>query len=109
MDEMEHGHHHETHVPRPYWKRAHRDWRFWIAVFFVFNALAIYVLGDDLALVPRATHNLTPSISSLASKVPIANSRQAEDPWSPRRSAAFAKSIAHLPVPDTFHREMVSI
>jgi hypothetical protein len=53
MDEMEHGHHHEIHVPRPYWKRAHRDWRFWIAVFFVFSALAIYVLSDDLGLVPR--------------------------------------------------------
>jgi hypothetical protein len=53
MEEFEHGHHHETHVHRPYWKRAHRDWRFWIAVFFIFAALAVYVFSDDLALVPR--------------------------------------------------------
>ena len=53
MGELEHGHHHEVHIHRPYWKRAHRDWRFWIAVFFIFSALAIYVMSDDLALVPR--------------------------------------------------------
>ena len=53
MGEIEHGHHHELHAHRPYWKRAHRDWRFWIAVFFIFSALAIYVMSDDLALVPR--------------------------------------------------------
>ena len=47
MDEIEHGHHHETHDHRPYWKHAHRDWRFWIAVVFIFAALAIYVLSDD--------------------------------------------------------------
>jgi hypothetical protein len=38
---------------RPYWKNAHRDWRFWIAVFFIFGAIVIYVMSDDLALVPR--------------------------------------------------------
>jgi hypothetical protein len=59
MDEIKHGHHHEIHDHRPYWKRAHRDWRFWIAVFFIFAALAIYVLSDDLALVPRS-HRIQP-------------------------------------------------
>jgi hypothetical protein len=57
MDETNHSHHHEIHAHRPYWKRAHRDWRFWIAVFFIFAALAIYVLSDDLALVPRSHHS----------------------------------------------------
>ena len=38
----------------PYWKRAHRDWRMWTAAFFVFAALAIYIVTVDLALVPRS-------------------------------------------------------
>ena len=34
---------------RPYWKRAHHDWRFWVGMCFMFAALAIYILSDDLA------------------------------------------------------------
>ena len=41
------------HDHRPYWKRAHRDWRFWIALFLMFAAMIIYVMSDDLALRPR--------------------------------------------------------
>jgi hypothetical protein len=40
----------ETH--RPYWKRAHRDWRLWIAVVFLAAALAVYIGTVDLSLVP---------------------------------------------------------
>ena len=58
MDEMEHGHHHEVHPHRPYWKRAHTDWRFWVAVFFIFAALGIYVVTVDLSLVPRSQPSL---------------------------------------------------
>lgn len=52
---MEHGHHHggDDKGRRPYWKHAHRDWRFWVAVFFIFAAIFVYVVSDDLALVPR--------------------------------------------------------
>lgn len=59
MDEIKHGGYHDGvhHSRRPYWKHAHRDWRFWVAVFFVFAALTIYVLSDDLALVPRSHRN----------------------------------------------------
>jgi hypothetical protein len=39
--------------PGPYWKRMHRDWRFWVGAVFMFAALAIYVLSGDLAWVPR--------------------------------------------------------
>jgi hypothetical protein len=54
-------HHHPDEGPHakadpdrvPYWKRAHRDWRFWVAVCFLFAAIAIYVLSVDLSLVPR--------------------------------------------------------
>jgi hypothetical protein len=41
------------HPPKPYWRRAHTDWKFWIAVFFVFTALGIYILSYDLVLVPH--------------------------------------------------------
>jgi hypothetical protein len=39
--------------PGPYWRRMHRDWRFWAGAIFMFAALAIYVLSGDLAWVPR--------------------------------------------------------
>jgi hypothetical protein len=39
--------------PGPYWKRAHHDWRFWVAVILMFAAISIYVLSGDLALRPR--------------------------------------------------------
>jgi hypothetical protein len=39
--------------PGPYWKRMHRDWRFWIGALLMAAALAVYVLSGDLASVPR--------------------------------------------------------
>ena len=56
MDELKHDHFRDTthHAHRPYWKRAHRDWRVWVVVFFLFAALFVYVMSDDLALVPRS-------------------------------------------------------
>jgi len=44
---------HET----PYWKRAHRDWRFWVGMCLTFAAIAMYVMSDDLALVPRSVRH----------------------------------------------------
>ena len=41
---------------RPYWRRAHLDWRVWVAAAFIFAALAIYVVTVDLSLVPRIRH-----------------------------------------------------
>jgi len=37
----------------PYWQRAHRDWRFWVAVVFIFAALFVFIMSDNLALIPR--------------------------------------------------------
>jgi hypothetical protein len=37
----------------PYWKRAHHDWRIWVALFFMLAAITIYVLSDDLAFLPH--------------------------------------------------------
>jgi hypothetical protein len=60
MSESTHTHHekgsHQSdvhHDHRPYWQRAHRDWRFWVAVFFIGVALFIYVTSVDLSLVPN--------------------------------------------------------
>jgi hypothetical protein len=38
--------------PGPYWRRMHRDLRFWIGAFFMFAAISIYVLSGNLAWVP---------------------------------------------------------
>jgi hypothetical protein len=35
---------------RPYWKRAHRDWRIWVAVVLITAAMVVYVMSDDLSL-----------------------------------------------------------
>ena len=42
------------HDEVPYWKRAHHDWRVWVGLFFMLAAITIYVVSDDLALVPRS-------------------------------------------------------
>ncbi len=41
------------HPPKPYWRTAHTDWKFWIAVFCIFSALGIYIVSYDLVLVPH--------------------------------------------------------
>jgi hypothetical protein len=48
----EHGHD-SVHDLGPYWKRAHRDWRFWIGVLFMSVALIVYVMTVDLSMTPR--------------------------------------------------------
>lgn len=53
-------HHHADTGPHPsqehtapYWKRAHKDWKFWVGVVFIALALAIYISTLDLSSVPR--------------------------------------------------------
>ncbi len=41
------------HGQRPYWKRAHHDWRFWLGLVLMLAAIAIYVMSDDLAFLPH--------------------------------------------------------
>jgi len=45
--------HRVRHPDRPYWKRMHHSWLFWVGMVFVSAAIAIYVLSDNLALLPR--------------------------------------------------------
>jgi len=42
-----------AHV-RPYWKRMHRSWPFWVGMVLVTAAIIMYVMSDNLALVPRS-------------------------------------------------------
>jgi len=42
------------HGNRPYWRRAHRDWRFWVGAFVVFAAMVIFVVRYSLVLLPRS-------------------------------------------------------
>ncbi len=35
---------------RPYWKRAHRDWRIWVAVVIMIGGMFIYVMTDDFSM-----------------------------------------------------------
>jgi hypothetical protein len=74
MHERTHNQHHHTaidgeHIPRdttPYWKRAHRDWRLWVGLVFMFAAIAMYVMTVDLSLVP-GSHRQQP-VSNTAGK-----------------------------------------
>ena len=36
-----------------YWKRAHKDWKFWVGVICIAVALTVYVLSLDLSTVPH--------------------------------------------------------
>jgi hypothetical protein len=38
------------HEQPAYWKRMHRDWRFWVGLVFMFAAITIYVMSDNLSL-----------------------------------------------------------
>ena len=37
---------------RPYWQRAHRDWRFWVGVVCISVAIYVYVMSNDLSMLP---------------------------------------------------------
>lgn len=39
--------------PGPYWRRMHRDWRFWLGAVFMALALTVYILSGNLAWIPR--------------------------------------------------------
>jgi hypothetical protein len=57
---------HIHHRPGPYWKRAHHDWRFWIAMFLMVVAITVYFMSDDLSLVPSSQPR--PPASTAATK-----------------------------------------
>ena len=36
-----------------YWKRAHRDWKFWIVMMFMIALMIFYTMSDNFALIHR--------------------------------------------------------
>jgi hypothetical protein len=48
------------HLPhaqsQPYWKRAHKDWKFWVGVVCIALAIVVYVSTLDLSTVPHRVH-----------------------------------------------------
>ncbi len=52
--EKEHQHH-GGESAGPYWKRMHRDWRFWTALLLMLAAMAVYLLSGNEALRPNGT------------------------------------------------------
>ena len=74
MSEIKHSNHgnegpEHTHVPqldKPYWKQAHLDWRFQVAMVLMFAAIIIYVMSDSLSLLPRGEPR--PSLSGATAK-----------------------------------------
>jgi hypothetical protein len=54
------------HAHRPYWQRAHRDWRVWVGVVLMLAAMMIYLMSDDLAWRPRLQPQ--PPLSSAVGK-----------------------------------------
>jgi hypothetical protein len=37
-------------VQRPYWRRAHHDWKFWLMVLLMIGMMVFYVLSGNFAL-----------------------------------------------------------
>jgi len=35
---------------RPYWKTAHRDWKFWVVALFLLALMIFYTMSDNFAL-----------------------------------------------------------
>jgi hypothetical protein len=55
------GPHTDGSAPKgPYWKRAHKSGFFWVSVFFLLLAMAIFVLTDGFLLRPRAQAQAQP-------------------------------------------------
>jgi hypothetical protein len=72
MNDIQHEHdmnrgsenHRDHNEHRPYWKRAHQDWRFWTAVCLMIAAMGIYVLSDNFATLFRSRPR-TPTSNSV--------------------------------------------
>lgn len=47
-----HSHQHHEKPENSYWTRAHKDWKFWVAVTLMLISMAVYVLTLDEAIQP---------------------------------------------------------
>jgi hypothetical protein len=50
MNETKNDYHQQlSHSSKPYWQRAHRDWRLWVGVIAMMIAMAVYITTNNLA------------------------------------------------------------
>ena len=47
------GHGSDRRASQPYWKRAHRDWRFWLGFAMMFAAIAMFAMNSNLIFLGR--------------------------------------------------------
>ena len=59
QEREEHNKEHQDH--RPYWKRIHHTWSFWVFLFLMLAAIIYYMLSDNLSLRPRIQPQQSPS------------------------------------------------
>jgi hypothetical protein len=45
---------HVPHQDVAYWRRAHRDWRFWLGLCLMVVAIMVFFMSVDLWLAPRS-------------------------------------------------------
>ncbi|MGB3940299.1 MAG: hypothetical protein WBK96_02265 [Candidatus Manganitrophaceae bacterium] len=60
MNQTKHGHPHnggqnqeEGPLRRPYWRRVHHYWYFWVAMFLMLVAIFNFVITEELSWWPR--------------------------------------------------------
>ena len=52
---INHSKYHQEH--KPYWKRIHHTWTFWVFIFLMFAAIMYYTGSVDFAFAPRVQSN----------------------------------------------------
>ena len=52
------GHHSGGDHQKPYWKQAHHDWKFWIAIILMLAAMGVYIGTVDLSVQPNADNKI---------------------------------------------------
>lgn len=53
-DPHPHTHYQKEHPHTPYFRRFHRDWKFWVAVLCMLFAMWVYVRSNDLSVRPNS-------------------------------------------------------
>jgi len=50
MNETKNDYHQQlSHSTKPYWQRAHRDWKLWVGVIAMLAAMYVYITTNNLA------------------------------------------------------------
>ncbi len=94
-------HDHVIRDKPPYWKRAHQDWRFWVGLFLMLTALAIYIMSDNLSRLPHlpvsADGKSCHAVGALRRKLENVPQHRIREVVSVRGSVVDVRFDAHLP------------